>query len=69
MPFIFTILGNVLVSVGVKLLTSLFSERMVKQVFFSLAKYVASKTETKKDDEFLGKWEESYDEEDTKGSE
>lgn len=61
MPFILTLLGKGLASFGTKLIISLFTERMIKHVFFSLAKYIAKHTDTTKDDEFIDKLEDSYD--------
>ncbi|CCA66292.1 hypothetical protein Erwinia_phage_Rouille_00052 [Erwinia phage Rouille] len=68
MPFIFALLGKGLASFGAKLLIALFTERMIKHVFFTLAKYIAKRTQTTKDDEFLDKLEDTYDHPDSGGN-
>lgn len=61
MPFVFTLLGKGLASFGTRLIIAFFTERMIKHVFFSLAKYITKHTDTTKDDEFVSKLEDSYD--------
>ena len=43
-----------------KLLFSLLSEYMIEKVFFKLARYLASKTDTPIDDEFVDTLEKAF---------
>lgn len=53
MPFLITLLKTILVNFGVNLVVALFSDNTLEFMFFKLARYLASKTETPIDDEFV----------------
>lgn len=60
MPTILAILLKNLGSFFWKLTLSLLSEYMIEKVFFRLARYLASKTDTPIDDEFVDNLEKAF---------
>lgn len=54
------ILAKGVQAVGVRVLTSLLSEKMLEWVFWKVAKLIVVSTKTEHDDEFLAKLEEVY---------
>ncbi|EFG4626621.1 hypothetical protein BM892_002853 [Escherichia coli] len=60
MPTILAILMKNLGAFFWKLLFSLLSEYMIEKVFFKLARYLASKTDTPIDDEFIDTLEKAF---------
>ncbi len=60
MPTILAILLKNLGSFFWKLILSLLSEYMIAKVFFKLARYLASKTDTPIDDEFVDNLEKAF---------
>lgn len=60
MPTILAILLKNLGSFFWKLILSLLSEYMIETVFFRLARYLASKTDTPIDDEFVDNLEKAF---------
>ena len=60
MPTILAILLKNLGSFFWKLVLSLLSEYMIEKVFFRLARYLASKTDTPIDDEFVDNLEKAF---------
>lgn len=60
MPTILAILLKNLGSFSWKLILSLLSEYMIEKVFFKLARYLASKTDTPIDDEFVDNLEKAF---------
>lgn len=60
MPTILAILLKNLGSFFWKLILSLLSEYMIEKVFFRLARYLASKTDTPIDDEFVDNLEKAF---------
>lgn len=60
MPTILAILLKNLGSFFWKLILSLLSEYMIEKVFFKLARYLASKTDTPIDDEFVDNLEKAF---------
>ena len=58
---------SILISTFVgRLLTAIFSQAMLEKVFFDLLRYLASKTDTPIDDEYVEKLYESFQEAKTK---
>lgn len=60
MPTILAILLKNLGSFFWKLILSLLSEYMIEKVFFRLARYLAGKTDTPIDDEFVDNLEKAF---------
>lgn len=60
MPTILAILLKNLGNFFWKLILSLLSEYMIEKVFFKLARYLASKTDTPIDDEFVDNLEKAF---------
>ncbi|URY12341.1 hypothetical protein [Shigella phage ESh19] len=60
MPTILAIFMKNLGAFFWKLLFSLLSEYMIEKVFFKLARYLASKTDTPIDDEFVDTLEKAF---------
>ncbi|HGF3815924.1 TPA: hypothetical protein ACF4OM_004969 [Escherichia coli] len=60
MPTILAILLKNLGSFFWKLILSLLSEYMIEKVFFRLARYLVSKTDTPIDDEFVDNLEKAF---------
>lgn len=60
MPTILAILLKNLGNFFWKLILSLLSEYMIEKVFFRLARYLASKTDTPIDDEFVDNLEKAF---------
>ena len=47
-------------SIGVRVITSLLTEKMLEWMFWKVAKLIVASTKTAHDDEFLEKLEEAY---------
>lgn len=47
-------------SIGIRVLTSLLSEKMLEWMFWKVARLIVASTKTEHDDEFLAKLEEAY---------
>ena len=47
-------------SIGVRVITSLLTEKMLEWVFWKVARLIVASTKTPHDDEFLEKLEEAY---------
>lgn len=60
---LYTTIVQALIAFGWKLLVACVSERVMKALFFKIAHYLASKTDTAIDDDFVDNLEKSFEEE------
>lgn len=61
MQFIISLFIKAVMSFGVKLLTSLATEQMIKWAFFKIADAIAKSTATTHDDEWLVRIKQAYE--------